>query len=210
MSPYPRRPSENRRGTIRIMIQSRNYINFFAKYKRFSLLFLVVIIACPLLWGLFRMCVYSPNAFSGDGEFSDTGFWSYPRYHLVLPKIQSGADKIYTFSFRGVPRESFYLGLAVADPGHSRLSENVKSSITIGVKLRDERGNTLCEVRSPLTAWTESWSVTRVLFWNVRCRSLELRRDCSYTVQLTIEADDRSLAPIVFVPILEGGGIETP
>ena len=193
-----------------MMSQTRNFVDFFEKNMYLYLLVLVVVIACPLLWSLLRIYFYTPSAFSGDGEINDTGFWSYPRYHLVLPRIQSGGGKTYAFSFRGVPRGRFGLGLALDDPRQSPVPEKVKSSITIGAKLHDRRGNTLCDVRSPLTAWTESWSRTRVLFWNAQCRSLELRPDCSYVVELTIEADDHSLAPILFIPVLEGGGNETP
>ena len=71
---------------------------------------LILGFGCWTLWKLVEWYAYSGRAFSGDGELTDTGFWSRPRYHLTLPEVRVGADGTCTrFRFGGCPSHIFGL-----------------------------------------------------------------------------------------------------
>jgi hypothetical protein len=170
---------------------------------------ILIAIAAAVLWNLRQRYAYTVRGFSGDGQITDTGFWSYPRYHVALPRIRIGENKTYTFSFQGVPREHLGFGLNLDDLQQHVALQAIKDKIKLGVRLQDNRGNVLCEVSAPLGQWREAWSQTRVYYWHDQCRDCLTRPDCSYTVTLTVEGAPENVAPILLTPILEGGGNET-
>jgi hypothetical protein len=110
------------------------------------------------IWLLYAIRGYLANgasAFSGDGEIKDTGFWTYPRYHILLPRIPANKSGTHTFSFRGVPHSDSTFVL-VADAAQAQALADASESITIGVRLLDGLGKTLCQVRRPLTQWKKA------------------------------------------------------
>jgi hypothetical protein len=154
---------------------------------------------------------YSVNAFSGDGQITDTGYWSYYRYHITLPKVQIAERRVYKFSFQGVPHEHFGFGLALDNMAQLRALQAVKDRLRIGVTLQDETDKIICEVSlAPLAQWIESSSQTSVQYWHKGCRDFVLDTARAYTVVLTLEVEGHNVAPIVLTPTLEGGGNETP
>jgi hypothetical protein len=163
-----------------------------------------------MLWNLVGWYAYSGGAFSGDGELTDTGFWSHPRYHLTLPGVRVDADKTCEFSFRGLPVTHFLFGLALEDVANSGALDTIAARISVNVELRDDRGEVLCAARARLNEWTRSWSQTRVLYWHEQCRDFVTRPDRRYRLVLKVEGVGGSSSAIRLIPVLEGGGNETP
>ena len=191
--------------------QRRNYLGARGMKMRIWLPALLILgFGCWILWKLVEWYAYSGRAFSGDGELTDTGFWSRPRYHLTLPEVRVGADGTCTFSFRGMPVAHFWFGLALDDVAQSDALDDLADRIRVNVELRDDRGKLLCATRAPMKAWARSWSQKRVLYWHEQCRDFVTRPDRRYTLVLTVEGDEGSSSAIRLSPILEGGGNETP
>jgi hypothetical protein len=159
---------------------------------------------------VFRSFAPVASAFSGNGEIVDFGFWTYPRYRVTLPSVRAGASGTYVYSFRGLPRSEYWFGFVVADPPAGNTTEALAQAMVLGVNVRDDRGDVLCELRRPLADWVRSWSQTRTMFWHEQCRHLRMRADRTYTVTLTVESEVRDLSGITFAPVFEGGGNETP
>jgi hypothetical protein len=166
----------------------------------------VVALACLLLWKLH----YTVRSFSGDGQITDTGFWSYPRYHITFPDIRIGEKETYTFSFRGAPPVHVSFALRLRDTAQLSVLHSLGEKLTIGMRLQDLSGNTLCDARSSLVHWVESTSSTDVEYWHEACRDIALRRSHTYVLTVTVEGGRSEKRSTLLTPVLEGGGTELP
>jgi hypothetical protein len=163
-----------------------------------------------LLWKALAYWTYSVRDYSGDGRITDSGFWSYPRYRIELPQIQIEPRSAYRFTFKGAPPEDCGFGLSLTDPGQRRALQAARDKITLGVKLEDDSGRVLFDVRTPLSKWIESWSQGDSFYWHERCRECALTPHDTYILTVSVESSARDLGPIYLTPILKGGGFETP
>jgi hypothetical protein len=178
------------------------------------------ILACTLLvvfgvtlWWLWKFVwwVVDPaSAFSGDAKITDTGFFTYPRFHVHLPTIAANQTNNYVFSLRRMPRARYYFGLVLDGAGKTPGTVSESRRIKVGVKIKDDRDNVLCATDSPLSAWHESRSQTRTLYWHESCRDVAMSPYRVYSVELSLEAEGSLRFDSSLTPVFEGGGNETP
>ena len=167
-------------------------------------------IASWAVWGLWNLFFYGLNGFSGDGQLSDAGMFSRPRFRLVFPDLQIDKDRSATFSFRGIPRDRFTFGLDLVDISQQDALDALKDEITVRAELSDERGNAIFAVRSPLSAWVRTWSQSYVFYWRDETRDLWLSPDRKYTVMVAFEVTAAEPPAVRLRPLIRGGGIELP
>ena len=55
--------------------------------------------AAGLSLGVWICCMRS-TPFSGDGQLSDSGFWSYPRYTVLFPQIEFQRKTHHAFAVK--------------------------------------------------------------------------------------------------------------
>lgn len=56
---------------------------------------------------------YNEKSLKGDAVISDTGFWTYPRYHIEFPAVSLDREGRAVFKVSGLPREELTLLLYV-------------------------------------------------------------------------------------------------
>lgn len=157
---------------------------------------------------------YNLNTFKGDGRITDSGFWSYPRYHVVMPTFSLESVSERTFTLEGLPPErmtlSFRLSGRVASTAESAetLEDNIKqSSVVFKCKLSDNTGVTVCEIADPLSNWRLAVSARDMKLWHMRSRDLKISSKRRYFLTVGIESPEPDLT---VEPTLAGGGNELP
>jgi hypothetical protein len=115
-----------------------------------SLVILVLLGTCTGLIGRLR--------YSGDGSFSDTGWWPTDyRYKLDLGVPDLGQPGRYSYEFRGLPAQEFVIGFQVAGlPRDSCFSRRQPFRPRIALELTNERNEVVIADTSSLGGWT--WS----------------------------------------------------
>jgi hypothetical protein len=146
---------------------------------------------------------YSPRRFSGDGNISDAGYWSYPRYSVNLPTISLSESGKHRFSFSGLPSGRMTFMLRTNGTGQSVPSGSVE------VTLVDDTGQTVFRVSGPLSEWERAESQMAFEYWHPAARDQPIRNDRSYTLDVVVTGDSVSGA-VVARPCLVGGGNELP
>jgi hypothetical protein len=184
-------------------------------WLRFSIRGLMVaatVLACWLGWSL--IFGYNPSAFKGQGSMTDTGFWSYPRYHILMPAFSLEKTNEHTFTLEGLPPErmsiSFRLSgrIAACPESMGTLEDNIKqSSVTFKCKLSDDNGVTVCEIADPLHNWIISVRPSEMYLWHMRSRDLKISSKRRYSLTVGIEFPEPDMT---VEPQLTGGGNELP
>ena len=174
------------------------------------MLILLVLLVWKFLW---PRIFYNIRAFSGDGQITDTGFWSYPRYHVEFRNVPINERSTTKFSFSGVPAEAFSFKLRIGSAADSRLLEDnldkILDKITVRVSLKDQHGNVICEASDSLRKWYLTSSQIKECFWHNRCRDVRLSHTAAYTLEVKVDPAATDLPKILLKPVLEGGGNET-
>ena len=168
-------------------------------------LFMLVAIAILVLWP------YSINEFHGDGRITDSGFWSYPRYHIIFPQWSLTESGTCTFVFKGLPPVPLTFCLRVLDPADIDLLSGSDTSIEF--RLTDVHGRTLCEGNDPLKDWVLSSppsALTLTQFWHLKFRDIKVKRNVEYTLTLFCKNVDTEISHISLEPFLSEGGNELP
>lgn len=155
------------------------------------------------------LALYSRNTFAGgwrgDGVLLDDGFWSFPRYSVLLPAMTVDGPSSKSYQFGGVPRANYSLRLyfdesASKMPGRS----------ATGVDLR-ENGSVVAtcslEARQWVTCQTPREAGGSYL-WTPELRDVRLRPQSTYTLTVRVSPDRATRC--VIRPVLCGGGTELP
>jgi hypothetical protein len=172
-------------------------------------------------------CVpYFKRSFKGPATVTDTGVFSYYRYHFLFdPKLPLRQTGDQTYSFRGVPTDEMTLSFAV-EPFNPSQMEILKSLTTVlSAELHDDAGNLVCSSSGPLSEalhgesvkdehgqWTVShWGLAgEGYFWNGACTDIKLHHRRSYVLRVKLDQIDPRTPDQMLVPKLEGGGNELP
>jgi hypothetical protein len=175
------------------------------------LILLAVLLLAVLLWKfLLPEIWYDTRAYTGDGQITDTGFWSYPRYHVEFANVAINERSRATFSFRGVPAEAFTFVLRTGSAADTCLLKDNLDKITVQVSLKDDHGNLICEASGTLRTWNLASSLDKAELWHDRCRDVRLSPRVAYTLALSVDPRANDLPSIRLKPVLEGGGNELP
>lgn len=180
--------------------------------KRLALLAFALALAglCLGCWHWRHRLWYSTRLFSGDGEISDLGFWSYPRYRIAMPSVRLGGVASHRFTLRGLPPKSLCFGLVLDDTSTGDLLESLKGAVNVSLKVQDEHGKLLCRVEAPLGKWVRMWSQTEIMYWHEQSRDLATDPRSTYTIDLLVDGKAPPGSVISMTPTLQGGGIDLP
>ena len=153
---------------------------------------------------------YSTREFRGDGQIRDTGFWTYPRYHVTFARISLDEPGEYIFRCSGLPPEPLTFALQV-----DRNSDyDVLSGLTtiVDVRLSTADGQTVGQASGALHEWVLAWigADDSGFFWHPRLRDMEAKRNQEYTLRILVKDVDPTSPPLEVQPTLSGGGNELP
>jgi hypothetical protein len=195
--------------------------------KRRNLLLLTYLLALQII--AVACLPYSKRSFKGSATVTDTGVFSYYRYHfLFYPRLALRQKGDQTYQFRGMPTAEMTVSFAVV-PFDSSQVDLLKSLKTVlSAEMRDENGNLICSASGPLSEslrgtsvkdehgkWTDShWilghSGTDGNFWNAACTGIKMNRRRSYVLKVKLDQIDPRTPDQMLLPKIEGGGIELP
>ena len=173
--------------------------------------------AIPVLVLLVWACSYHTYEFKGGIAMNDGGFFSYPRYHARLGRVDVIHQKRAIFDFGGLPSEDFDLYLKVENPPFDGYGEIRQLPVMISVTLTDESGKEICAATGPIangslvnqSNWILSTGGRDSYFWNEHCLQFPVHRFRKY--RLIVDTDDRAgIGSLIIIPTLGGGGVELP
>lgn len=169
---------------------------------------------------------YFKRSFQGPATVTDTGVFSYYRYHfLFYPKLPLRQKGYQTYQFRGVPTDEMTVFFAVV-PFDSSQTGLLKSLTTVlSAEMRDENGNLICSASGPLSESLRGtsvkdehgrWSDSHWIlgpdgnFWNAACTDMKMNHRHSYILTVKLDQIDAHTPDQMLVPKIEGGGNELP
>jgi hypothetical protein len=169
---------------------------------------LVLGVVATALW----LWPYSVREFRGDGQITDTGFWSYPRYQVRFPPVELSQAGQHTFTCRGLPPAPLTLLLATAGKDEAAYDSLSRIGTVVTVRIDDDTGQTVYSASGPLKAWVLMWGYPGNAggYWHENCRDMRLRRGRTYQLGVGVTAVDPAAPAVVVQPTLEGGGNELP
>jgi len=157
--------------------------------------------------------------YRGDGTFTDSGFFSYPRYHVHFSSITLSQAKEYRYHFRGLPNEEMTLLLST-NPGASDESKQWHELTTLQTSIQavlsDGHGHEICnaegtpEESSRDGVWVLASGVGTAYWWHAHCNNVQVRPSESYELVVRIKIVDPRSGDIAVTPLLVGGGLELP
>jgi hypothetical protein len=145
---------------------------------RFSAVLLLTLVGCV---------PYRKGSFKGPGTVSDSGFFSYYRYHFrfspPLPLHEPGTQ---TYNFRGMPKDDMIVWFAITPFRYTEYKKLRSLTTVLSVEVRDDRGTLICGggrclVRIPTWyartrgAWKVEGGLLGPCFRRKRCRVLASR-----------------------------------
>jgi DNA-binding transcriptional regulator of glucitol operon len=176
----------------------------------FGIAFIILFLWTWAPWAKYR--------YHGDGTFTDSGFFGYPRYQVRFTKVSLSKVAEYRYHFRGLPDEQMSLLLSMDRDiafESTQWHEMTSLQTTIEAVVTDGRGREACKaVGSPEDNNRDGvWVLTTgfgTSFWHRRCTDVQVRPSQSYELMLRIKTIDPRSGDLAVTPILEGGGIELP
>jgi len=165
------------------------------------------IIVLGLVAGFWAL-TYDVREFHGDGSIGDSGFWHYPRYHVVFHPIPLDRTGAFEFRMSGLPSEEMTFGLQVVGSGdYKRLAA---LSTQVDVEVLSEHGS-IARTSDCLRDWRLAWpSGGSGYYWHVRLRNVQFRRHEEYRIRIRVSDVDPAIPSLQAVPMWEGGGTELP
>lgn len=172
---------------------------------------------------------YAKGSFKGPATVTDTGTFSYPRYHFLFsPKLPLRLKGDQEYQFRGVPTDEMTLSFAVVPFDASQVDLLKWLTTVLSVEMRDESGTVICSASGRLSEslhgtsvqdahgkWTDNhwileYSATYGNFWNAACTDIKMDHRRSYVVRVKLDQIDPRTPDKVLAPKIEGGGNELP
>jgi len=179
--------------------------------KRARLMRVAALLVCTFL--LWAVGCYHTWEFKGGVGISDSGLFSYPRYHAQIGRVPLWKPGEYQFTVRGLPPGPLELGIVVQDAMHADRAELISLPTFVSVSISDSSNNQLCRATGSLSLKTDDpWIPTphSFYFWHPRCREIQTSRFRRYTVKVTVSDVDARSPRWTIMPVLRGGGIDLP
>lgn len=113
---------------------------------------LVRLVNLVILSGSICACTHAD--YSGDGDFSDTGWTNYSgRYHLDLGDVDLSKEATQIFVLRDLPRAEFVIGIDIFEgPGFSVSGVSPSNSATVRLEL-ESAGQLILSEEALLQDW---------------------------------------------------------
>jgi hypothetical protein len=187
---------------------------------RFSAVLLLTLVGCV---------PYRKGSFKGPGTVSDSGFFSYYRYHFrfspPLPLHEPGTQ---TYNFRGMPKDDMIVWFAITPFRYTEYKKLRSLTTVLSVEVRDDRGTLICGGAGALSEslcgmpeaeghgkWKEDFWVlasgaSDAEFWRPGCTNVKFKRGRSYTLNVKVDQIDPRTPEISITPWIDGGGNELP
>ena len=159
---------------------------------------------------------YRTSEYRGDGQIRDSGFWTYPRYHVELEKIPFYENGVHQFRLAGLPSEEMSLELVVVGKTDKDRVELTRLKTNIEATLRDDLGHVICKAAGLPSngirdnAWILTSSDDRAALYNHPCVDVQIHKQRSYSLELTLTQVDSGSPKAFLVPVISGGGNELP
>ena len=124
---------------------------------------------------------YTTREFRGDGKIEDTGFWSYPRYHVTFARISVTESGERVFHCSGLPPMPLTFQLNI--DGNGDYDDLSSLDTFVDVQLRTADGEIVSEASGPSHEWVLMWApaIDSGGFWHPRLRDVRLQRNQEYT-----------------------------
>src|ERR1700687_1623921 len=142
-----------------------------------KLVFAAIILAIGLWW----LLSYHKSEFKGDGTISDTGAFTFPRYHVKLGTLPLSEPAEHIFKVSGLPPEPLDLQLYILGTGQQDRSALVQLNTYLDVDVADGSGRSLCSGSGRLSAaerrdetgWVlKGGNSVAAAFWHSKCLGL--------------------------------------
>lgn len=184
-------------------------------------LFLIIALVIVALLTLGAWSPWVSLRYHGDGQFSDRGFFSYPRYLVTFSDIQLSQTGEHRFHFRGLPNEEMTLMLLVKDRRVDTWADSAPLAnlqVTIEAVLTDDRGHVACRASgrpAPPSKgdedriWVLTWGGTAA-YWHHQCNFVQVRPNRAYDLAIRVSDVGRGVENVVVTPKITGGGLELP
>ena len=185
---------------------------------------LCLVLVSTFLFAEIGCIPYRKGSFRGPATVSDSGIFSYYRYHFrFLPAVPLDKAGKRTYTFRGLPKDPMDVLFGI-EPFDFHDLELMKSLHTmLEVQLRDDRGILLCSASGSLSEslrgmanknddhWVLAYGGGTAEFWRPSCTDLEFRRGRAFSLVVAVEnVDPRTPTGLSIQPSILGGGIELP
>lgn len=177
------------------------------RFRRRTLILIVV--AAAIVYSVAWLVLpYRLSGYRGDGSITDSGFWSYPRYRIRLPKTELKAPRSVVYKLGGLPPAPFTLRLEIVDPKDPSVLRGL--NVVVSVRIADNHDRTVGSASGPLKDWVLSEGSGYVAYWHRDCRDVGFHKGMSYTMTITVSEENSDPRVIMVIPTLEGGGNELP
>jgi hypothetical protein len=159
---------------------------------------------------------YRVSEYHGDGQIRDSGVWTYPRYHVELGKIPFYENGVHQLRLAGLPSEEMSLELVLDGKTDKDRAELTRLKTNIEATLRDDLGKVICNATGVPSdgirdnAWILTTSNDRASLYNHSCVDVQVHKQTSYTLELTLTRVDSASPKAFLVPVISGGGNELP
>lgn len=189
---------------------------FFVSRKK---LLLTIVIAVLALLGLGAWSPWVSLRYHGDGKFSDTGFFNYPRYFVIFSDVQLSQTGEYHFHFQGLPNEEMSLMLYLKDIRVGTWADSAPLTdlkVNIEAVLTDDKGHVACRAEgSPAPSngeetWVLTWGGPDAAYWHHRCNFVQVYPGRTYDLVIRVTNVGQAVEKVVVTPELTGGGLELP
>jgi hypothetical protein len=209
--------------------------------KRKIWMAIVVASACVIIAvGAIYFWPYDTRELQGDATIEDTGFWSYPRFHVRFPAVSLSEPGEHVFTVRGLPPVplSFILNLADLQEKENEArdflrshpnskfavhqNQNPEQSEAIYEKFRKVDtvveftwscdGEIIVTAIDPLKSWKLEWTPAYQSggYWHPKGLEVSFGRRNAYQLKLKVRNVDVHAPPLLVAPTLRGGGNELP
>ncbi|MBN1395454.1 MAG: hypothetical protein JW959_10560, partial [Pirellulales bacterium] len=185
-----------------------------------KIVFAAILLAIAAMYvAIVQFWPYSEKNYRGDGVISDSGFWSYPRYHIRFSEVSLTAPSQHCFKSAGLPPALLTLTLNLVYKGNNNnpselatYDELNKLATCVSVTIIDENGDIAYAASGPLRDWVLSWMSAACIgaYWHPDLRDMKLGSKKTYVLKIAVTEIGEDSAAIAVVPIIEGGGNELP
>ena len=102
---------------------------------------IVAVVRLVVMW----LVSYHRFELKGAAGLRDSGFFSYPRYHVRLGSVPLWQAEEYEFKVSGLPPSPLDLRLQVSDYTGANRDELTTLSTNVAVRMMDSSGKQVCE-----------------------------------------------------------------
>jgi hypothetical protein len=192
------------------MSNRRRKLTYFVIIAAVIAAFSILVLGLRLIRDDIRSITYRIKDYRGDGNISDDGFWSYPRYRISFAPVTASHTRSHQYRIEGLPPEPMTLTMRVVGHPADELLHDIGNHITVTISVKAEDDKVVYEYGGRLNDWVCSESVTKRAYWHPRLRDIDLWRYGKCRMVVDVKVDTEVGDSLVLEPQLSGGGNELP